>query len=172
MELVVEDANILIDLFNTGLYQYCHRLSISFHTTDIVRQEIKDPRQREMLENFIVNKMIEVDSMDGADGIELMLAIAEYKRKCNLSPGDCSVMLLAKKLHCRLLTTDQKLKRQAEAIEVQVNGFLWLIDLMVEKEIVSHKEMITYLERYLATNDRAPRKLIEERIAKYNDYVE
>lgn len=170
MEIVVEDANIIIDLLKTGLIRFCDRLNVTFHTTDLVYREIKNEEQSRMMGIAVRNGMITVDTFEGVDAISLIAEIARYSRMTNLTPGDCSVLMLAEKMKCRLLTTDQKLKRQAEARNIKVNGFLWLTDLMVEKGVVSQPAMIDYLERLKATNRSAPVHLIDERIEKYSNH--
>ena len=97
--------------------------------------------------------------------------IAECNGENNLSEADCSVLLLAKRLECRLLTSDQKLKRKAEEHGVEVNGFLWLTDLLVEEQIVTEKTMVKHLNRYLETNPRAPENEVVKRIDFYNKKI-
>ena len=105
--------------------------------------------------------------------IEEMLQLANLEEECrstnNLSTADCSVVLLAERLGCRLLTADQKLVHFAQSRGLETSGFLWLTDKMVEKGIVSPKDMVEYLNRYLETNKRAPEKEVNERIAQYNN---
>lgn len=45
MEVVVNDTNILIDLFNAGLLPYCRELNLEFRTLDVVINEIEDSEQ-------------------------------------------------------------------------------------------------------------------------------
>lgn len=40
MEIVINDTNILIDLFNAGLLGYCRQLDIEFRTLDVIMEEI------------------------------------------------------------------------------------------------------------------------------------
>lgn len=39
MEIVINDTNILIDLFNAGLLGYCRQLDIEFRTLDVIISE-------------------------------------------------------------------------------------------------------------------------------------
>lgn len=41
MEIVVNDTNILIDLYNAGLLPYCKKLNLDFRTLDVVINEIE-----------------------------------------------------------------------------------------------------------------------------------
>lgn len=168
MRIIVEDTNIIIDLFNVGLLQFCKKMDIVFHTTEFVIKEIKRPEQRSTLKGLISNEELKMVVFN----IEEMLQLANLEEVCrstnNLSTADCSVVLLAERLGCRLLTADQKLVHFAQSRGLETSGFLWLTDKMVEKGIVSPKDMIEYLNRYLETNKRAPEKEVNERIAQYN----
>lgn len=170
-EVIVKDANVLIDLMKIGLMVHCSALGFKFHTTDSVKYEIKHLPQAKLLQTMVDNGQIVIDTIADDDYTELLLMHMQYSQSSNLTEADCSVMLLAEKLKARLLTSDQKLIRQAKARGIQVNGILWLTDKMVERGVVSKPEMIKYLEKLKETNQRAPRNLIEDRIAKYREYV-
>lgn len=169
MDIVVKDANILIDLIHTGLVQYCRLLEVEFHTTQHVYREIKEATQRQKVHEMIFNGELMVDSFQGIEYEKFLDLVSAYDGANNLSAADCSVIVLAERFNCRLLTSDQKLKRQAESRGLKVNGFLWIVDALVEKGILRGCEMIPYLERYLDTNERAPRKEITKRITKYKE---
>lgn len=169
MRIIVEDTNIIIDLFNVGLLQFCKKMDIVFHTTEFVIKEIKRPEQRSTLKGLISNEELKMVVFN----IEEMLQLANLEEECrstnNLSTADCSVVLLAERLGCRLLTADQKLVHFAQSRGLETSGFLWLTDKMVEKGIVSPKDMVEYLNRYLETNKRAPEKEVNKRIAQYKN---
>ena len=169
MRSIGEDTNIIIDLFNVGLLQFCKKMDIVFHTTEFVIKEIKRPEQRSTLKGLISNEELKMVVFN----IEEMLQLANLEEECrstnNLSTADCSVVLLAERLGCRLLTADQKLVHFAQSRGLETSGFLWLTDKMVEKGIVSPKDMVEYLNRYLETNKRAPEKEVNKRIAQYKN---
>lgn len=167
MDIIVKDTNILIDLFVTGLIRHCHLLNLAFHTTKYVIGEIEDPDQNAMLKGIIANGMLQVDSFNGEEFMALMDTIAECEGQNNLSHADCSVMLLAQRYGCRLLTADRKLRVYAEGKGVTVSGFLWLADKMVKDGAVSPSDMARYLQVYLDKNPRAPEAEVMSRIEKY-----
>lgn len=166
MEVIVEDTNILIDLFNIGLVRQCQLLDIEFHTTTYVVLEMIRSDQQKLLMGLIANGMLTVDGFEDADFELLNNTIRENTGLNNLSQTDWSVLLLAERLKCRLLTSDQKLRRQAEARGVTVNGLLWLIDKMVADGIVLPRDMADILQHYIDTNPRAPENEIQNRIDK------
>ena len=156
MKIIVEDTNIIIDLFTTGLLSFCHELKLEFHTTRYVVAEILESRQSAVLIRMINNGQLLIDDFVGEEYERLLKFIDECNGVNNLSEADCSVLLLAKRHECRLLTSDQKLKRKAEEHGIKVNGLLWLTDLLVEEHILTEETMIYHLNRYLETNPRAP----------------
>ena len=171
MKIIVEDTNIIIDLFKTGLLSFCHELKLEFHTTRYVVAEILESTQSAVLIRMINNGQLLIDDFVGEEYERLLKFIDECNGVNNLSEADCSVLLLAKRHECRLLTSDQKLKRKAEEHGVEVNGFLWLTDLLVEEQIVTEKTMVKHLNRYLETNPRAPENEVVKRIDFYNKKI-
>lgn len=167
MDIVIEDANIIIDLLNIDLYHYCDNLEIEFHSTPFVVREIKNPQQRALLIEMVNSGKIHIDRFEGEELERLDEFISQCEGDNNLTEADCSVLLLAKFKKCRLLTSDQKLRRKAEEEKVLVNGFLWLTDFMVDDGVVTPNDMIGYLTRYLETNHRAPKDEVLKRIKEY-----
>lgn len=168
MEIVIEDTNILIDLVNTGLSEYVAGLDITFITTSLVVCEVKDPQQKVQVCRLLEEGLLTSVEIEGADYLDVILTHNDYSSHCNLSQADISLMLLAEKQKCRLLTSDQQLRRHAQQRGVTVNGFLWLTDLLVQMNIVSRKDMIVHLRTLINTNNRAPQKEIFDRIAEYD----
>lgn len=168
MEVIVEDTNILIDLINTGLSGYVAQLDITFITTSLVVLEVKDPQQKAHVNSLLENGLLTPVEIEGDDYLDVILTHKDYSSHCNLSQADISLMLLAEKRKCRLLTSDQQLRRHAQQRGVTVNGFLWLTDLLVQMNIVSRKDMIVHLRSLIETNNRAPQKEIFDRIAEYD----
>lgn len=167
MEIVVDDTNILIDLVNTELLARCKELKLTFVTTDFVIRELHDKFQKENVQRFIDEGGLTVHDIKNSDLIDVVVTYQHLSASTNLSPADVSVMLLAEKLNCRLLSNDQKLINHARQRGITANGLLWLTDLMTDQNIVSSLEMIDYLQTLLSTNERAPRALIMDRIQKY-----
>lgn len=168
MEVIVEDTNILIDLINTGLSGYVAQLDITFITTSLVVLEVKDPQQKAHVNSMLQNGLLTPVEIEGDDYLNVILTHKDYSSHSNLSQADISLMLLAEKRKCRLLTSDQQLRRHAQQRGVTVNGFLWLTDLLVQMNIVSRKDMIVHLRSLTETNNRAPQKEIFDRIAEYD----
>lgn len=172
MEIIINDTNILIDLVNTGLLALCPGLNIEMRTIDFVMRELKIESQLRLVEEQIAMGNLKLETMNAKDVQGTFALYMQYHGSTNLSRADCAVMHYAESRKCRMLTSDKTLRTCSEKRGIKVGGLLYLTDLMVEEGLMSRKDMVSYLQAYLATNERAPKKLIEERIAKYNDYVE
>lgn len=167
MEIIINDTNILIDLVNTGLLAICPQLDIEMRTIDFVKQELKDKEQLQLVEEQIKLGNIKLEKF-GVEDVQATFSLySMYHGSTNLSRADCAVMHYAESRKCRMLTSDKTLRTCSEKRGIKVGGVLFLTDLMVTEKLVSHEEMIQYLQKYLATNERAPKKLINERINKY-----
>ena len=130
-------------------------------------REIRDDTQQQRMIRMILDGELKVDEFTGVEYENFLEMVGAFDGVNNLSDADCSVIILAQRYNCRLLTSDRKLKRQAEDQGLRVNGLLWITDTMVEQGILTGAEMIPYLERYRETNPRAPQSEINKRIEKY-----
>lgn len=164
MEIVVNDTNILIDLYNAGLLPHCKGLDLDFRTLDFVINEIEVKEQLEAVEKLVDEGTLRVDSLSSSQVERVFQMVREYDGKCNLSPEDISVMVYAKDNKCRLLTGDKTLRAKAIIENIQVSGVLYLTDLLTKAHVLSYAEMAKALELLLSSNSRLPRKLIQERI--------
>lgn len=164
MEIVVNDTNILIDLYNSGLLPYCKRLNLEFRTLDVVMNEIEVPDQQKAIQSIIDDGTLTVFPLSGAQIGTVLQKVAEYQGACNLSVVDISVMVYAIENNCRLLTGDKKLKEKAILENVNVSGILFLTDMLMTDSSISNAEMITALEKLLSSNNRLPKNKIKERI--------
>ena len=164
MEVVVNDTNILIDLFNAGLLPYCRKLNLEFRTLDVVVNEIEVSEQHAAVQQIIDEGTLSVYSLSSEQVGNALQKVAEYHGVCNLSVEDISVMVYAIDNGCRLLTGDKALREKATLENVKVSGILYLTDMLTEESAICDDEMALALERLLASNNRLPKKLIKERI--------
>lgn len=164
MEIVINDTNILIDLFNAGLLDYCKQLDIEFRTLDVIMEEITDEEQKQAVNKLVEDGTLSVCALTGEQVATVFEKVRFYDGVCNLSPVDISAMVYAIDNNCRLLTGDKTLRDKATLENVKVSGILYLTDMISSNGIISPTDMIHSLERLLASNGRLPKKLIRERI--------
>ncbi len=165
MDIVVNDTNIFVDLISVDLLEASFRLPITFHTVDYVIAEITNEEQKTKINALIRNGSLFVK---GFDEVELYEIVSLYDVRCNnVSVTDCAVWYYAKKNNYRILTGDGKLRRSATEDGVIVSGILFITDMLVECNIIDKTVMADKLKRLGNLNKRLPKKLIEERINKY-----
>ena len=167
MDIVVSDTNIFIDLIAVGLLERSCELPIRIHTVDYVINEITDVSQKAIINKLANDGKIIVKRFDSEEFLRIIGIY--FSRSNNVSVTDCSVWYYAKQNSFRLLTGDNKLKNSAIADGVQVSGILYLTDMLVEQKIVNETDMADKLEELLTINSRLPKKIIDERIAKYRE---
>ncbi len=161
MMVIVNDANILIDLLKMDLLETFFRLPFEFHVTDLAAGEILE-------EN--------VDQLHGciSDGIilkrsftfeELQDISAVQDTHPGLSLADCSCVFLSTSLSATLLTGDAVLRRAAERTGIAVHGVLWVFQELVAHAILPRPMACQILTRLMAINPRLPlrecRKLMD-----------
>lgn len=165
MDIIVNDTNIFIDLYTSGLLDEFHNLPIEIHTVDFVINELTNNEQRQAVENYINNNQLKVHNLSS----EEILAVANFQASLtgNLSFTDCAVCLYAKANNYTLLTGDNQLRKQAIKSNVKVKGIIYIFDFLVESRIISPQQAAEKLQQLFKANQRLPKKEIEERISQW-----
>ncbi|MFP4365576.1 MAG: hypothetical protein ACLFQA_00645 [Bacteroidales bacterium] len=91
MKIIVNDANILIDLVDLRILPYFFQLEFEFHTTAIILDELFE-EQIEALFPYIKTGNLIVDYISDEDLTEILKIRAT---KPNLSEQDCSAFYQA-----------------------------------------------------------------------------
>ena len=160
MKIVVNDANILIDLISIDLLNDFLKLDFEFHTNDLVVNEIKIGIHL-IIEIIESNKLIVSETK--AEDYANILAL---KTK-NLSFEDCSIWYYTKKIEGVLLTGDAKLRKSVEKDNIEVRGILFVFDKLVENNIISLTKASEKLNELATINTRLPKREIEKCLAKW-----
>lgn len=134
MTLIITDTNILFDIISIGALPEFFSLDFEIYTTVFVIQEIKQSDQKEAIEVFVRAKVLTVIDFNSDEIGE----IEEFKT-CKTFKGitDKSVLWKALKLNCPLLTGDRKLRSEAENLGVEVHGTIWVIERLIEKNLIN-----------------------------------
>lgn len=165
MEIVVNDANIFIDLHSVGLLDAFFSLPLVVHTVDFVVAEIRDAEQKKAVERHIEDGSLTVRDFNPAELSEI-LGLQSTARS-NLSFPDCSVWYYARKNGYALLTGDGRLRRKAEKDNVTVRGILYVFDRLVEEAVITPAVAADKLDELMSLNPRLPRNLVCERISRW-----
>ncbi|PCJ98711.1 MAG: hypothetical protein COA50_00245 [Flavobacteriaceae bacterium] len=165
MKIVINDANILIDLVKLELLEAFSNLSFDLHTTDFVFEELNDKQRKPITELSELKKLgiIETITMEDFQGINVILENSK-----GLSFEDCSVWYYSKKLSGVLLTGDGKLRKLASKDNIEVRGIIYLFDEFLNQELISFEEAVEKIKQLSQLNNRLPKKEIEKRIDYWN----
>jgi predicted nucleic acid-binding protein len=161
--IAVQDANILIDLIKTGLFDHCLALPFSFTTTNIIMDELIE-EQAAVIEPHINSGKFSVIKITADELGEIMLLSEE---NTSLSEQDWSAFYYAQKKSSLLLTGDKRLRTIAESKGIIVCGILWVFDRLVENGVLSEEEACTNLKILKNINKRIPQTEYEKRIKNW-----
>ena len=165
MEIVVNDTEVLIDMYNANLLGLVEQCSIRFHTVDYVMAELhQSSYKRPEIDRMVEDGILIVHSFSEMENVDLGTYYAKMTATTNLSLTDCAVLKYSKDNGYRLLTGDKKLRNHAEDEGVLVSGILYLVDRFVAEHIISGSMMADRLELLLMTNPRLPKAIFEEHI--------
>lgn len=132
MRLIVNDANILIDLVELNLLQEFFRLNFEFYTTDLILNELFSCQYHQLLPFLKDNKLIS-KKMTAYDLSEIRKI---EKSKPKLSQQDCSALFQAYKHSGTLITSDNNLRKFAQSKSLEVHGHLWVFDEMIAQKTI------------------------------------
>lgn len=156
LRAAVKDASVLIDLISAGLLEEWFRLGIETHVTDFVLEEIRRPEQRTRVDSLVRLGLIQVAEL-AAGQVRELAVLSSLSQELKVSIPDASAVRLAERLENGfLLTSDGLLRRGAERRGVEVRGFLWVLDLLLWREITDFQQSLTALSAVLTIHSRQP----------------
>jgi rRNA-processing protein FCF1 len=159
LKLVV-DTNVLIDLHWGDVLNEFFALPYEFFSPDvIISEELKSPDGEELL-----NLGLQSYEMD-AEGVQEVYNLAERHR--NIAVNDLFAFVAAKKEGFLLLTGDERLRKLAEGNGITVHGTLWVLDQMVEIEILNREKAIWALCTMLEKGSRLPKEECKKRLRNW-----
>ncbi len=164
MKVVITDVNVFFDIISVNALPEFFALDYEINTTDFVVREILLSEQREQIESFIRARKLIVINLD-QDEIEEVKTF-ETKRFFR-GITDKSVLWKAIQLNCPLLTGDKKLRSEAMDQGIEVHGSLWVIKILVERELITNQQGIDFLTQLGRYNERLPNNEIEKLIALF-----
>ena len=166
MEIVINDTNIFLDLYDIGLLDDFFQLPIRVHTVDFVINEITHPDQQKVIQQLISKGILFVKDYPATRIPNLY----QFNIECggNLTLTDSTVIFYAQTLdNCRILTGDRQLRNRAEERGIIVSGILYVFDQLVEHNLIPPYEASQKLEALFKINTRLPKREIEIRLEKW-----
>jgi len=137
----VTDANIWIDLENTGLFASALALPLDYAAPDLIIEELGKPTGR-----LLAQMGLRKEELSGEEVASMVRLGEKYRRP---SRKDLSALVLAARLHAILLTGDAHLRRAAGTEGLEVHGTLWFLELMEVKGTASPAAALAGLEHML-----------------------
>jgi predicted nucleic acid-binding protein len=166
MIVVVNDANILIDLIKLQLVEAFFSINWEFHSTNLIIENELYDEQKEQLQPYIENGKLIIQELDVEDIISIMTIQAQ---KPQLSDKDCSALHCAQKLDGLLITSDNTLRKFAKIKKVEVHGHLWVFDSLLQHNCITPQIAIGKLNELNTINSKLnlPERECKARIEKW-----
>jgi hypothetical protein len=167
MDIAITDACIFIDVFLLGIEEEFFHLPCRLHTTVDVLGEL-NPEQNQVLRPFIEQGLLIKHNLS-AQQQEQLIKIPFPK---SLSPADRSVFLIAAELNAMVLSSDKVLRNWAKKQKLEYHGILWVLETLVNSEVLSKEAGLQKLELLFQVNptmagSREVVKKVEELINKW-----
>lgn len=156
MQLLISDANILIDVEEGELLESMFRLPFEFCIPDILYHDELEEHHSHLPRLGLHIAELQPETMVDAENL-----VARYRRP---SRNDCFALALARQEGCPLLTGDQELVKAAREEDVKVNGTVWLVEQMVRNGVISVDEARNAYEKMRVRARRLPWSLALRRL--------
>jgi len=159
--IAIKDACIIIDLIELQLIEAFYKLEMVVYTTEPVIAEITEEEQISMLSGYINSGALRIDSEGQFEDVGELT-----RQNPSLSFADGSVLEVALRRGCMVLSCDASLRRTASTNSLVVKGVLWIIEELCNEEILTIEAAVEKLELYLLVNKRAPKSEIQDLISR------
>ncbi|QBJ78208.1 DUF3368 domain-containing protein [Aquitalea sp. USM4] len=153
MQLLISDANILIDMEVGELLDLMFTLPYQFKVPDMILDE-----ELEGMADRLRALNIKVGELDG-DGVDHAVELGRLYAK--LSRYDCVGLALAKKEACPLLTGDGDLRAAASHEAVLVKGTVWLLEQLILLGRISVENARNSVTKMRENGRRLPWEILE-----------
>jgi len=147
MRIAITDACIFIDLIQLQLTSRFFKLPLEIHTSLEVFNELNSDQQ-EILNAYISVEKLVIHKLNSSDWTQIILQ--PFPK--SLSLNDKSVIYLSEKLNSLLLSSDKPVRIWAKGKSIECHGIFWILDYLVESELISASEAIVKLKLLISTN--------------------
>jgi len=145
--LLVSDANIFIDFDCCGLIAELFQLPNDIAVPDVLFVEELEEMHPELTDMGLILKTV------SGQGVEY--AVELQQQYIQPSPNDLLALSLARELDCTLVTGDGYLRKAATKEKVALKGSIWLMQRMIEENIVT----VETVKQAFATMKQEKRRL-------------
>ncbi|MFC1603192.1 DUF3368 domain-containing protein [Pseudomonadota bacterium] len=159
VQLLISDANLLIDMDVAGLLDRIFELPFEYVTPESLFEEELRSWHADLLEKGLRLKALTPELINRVESLS-----GQYK---GVSIHDLSALILAEHSNAPLLTGDKKLRQVCMQESVDVRGTLWLMEhLMLEKLITVEDAKIAY-QRMAEDGSRLPWDEVDKQLKHF-----
>jgi predicted nucleic acid-binding protein len=159
MKLIITDTNVFFDIISIGALSEFFALDFEICTTDFVVNEVLESDQKMQIESFIKTNKLLVFKLS-AEEVEEIKSFTTKRFFKGIT--DKTVLWKSYQLKCPLLTGDKKLRNEADDLKIEVHGSIWVINELIEKEIITKIKGIELLEKIKLINASLPHDEIDK----------
>lgn len=129
--------------------------------------ELKVAEEKARVEEYCSNGRLHVKGYSMKEMLALMKFHTAQRASARVSIQDCSVWLYAMGNNYTLLTGDARLRNAAAKMKVDVHGIFYVIDKLVDMQLLSKEDAAEKLNKLKLLNPRLPLSEIENRIKEW-----
>lgn len=161
--ILINDTNIWIDLKHVNLVEEVFKLPFEIGATDILfNEELMDRDGELLLKNNI--KIIEMTTEELLETGELLNSTT------GVGFNDLTTLVVSDKRDYTLVTGDGNLRKIAQRKNVRLKGSIWILDQLVENNIISKPRGVKACEDFLSGGGRRlPINELKKRIEIWKD---
>lgn len=155
----VVDTSLLIDLHLGKIIVKLFELPYSFIAPDVIIAEAQT-LDTEML----IKKGLQKSELTGEQVLKVLQLKAQHRHP---SVNDLFALVTAQSMNAVLLTGDRNLRKVAELYSIPIHGTLWILDEMVNSEIISLQQAVTTLKLMRKQGSRLPQEECDRRLQNW-----
>ncbi len=158
VQLLISDANILIDMKEGQLIKVLFQLPYQFLTPDILFYE-----ELEGQHDYLLKAGLQLSELSGET---MQYAQQVIERHSKPSRHDCFAIALAHQEKCTLLTGDKDLKKAASIEGIDVKGTIWIVSQMARKRLITVEQARLAYQKMRETGRRLPWDIAEKELTE------
>jgi len=162
-QLLVSDANIIIDIAVAGLVEVMFSLDYEFGIADLQFAAELEQQHPEVLAAGL--KLVELQP----EAVGAANTLLENNTRQKVSIYDCMALSLAQQEECTLLTGDGKLRQLAIVEGVTVRGTLWLMEQMFKAGAITVDQAEQAYNKMLDDGSRLPEDEIQKQLTNFRE---
>lgn len=155
----VVDACLWIDLNFGGITTELFKLPFEIISPDVILEELESCDPDELRRLGVIEASLSPEDMEALTRLRITYS----------KPGlnDLAALTVAKQQNLHLMTGDGDLREAAKVESVKTVGILWVLDMLVEEQIIDPYKAAEALEKMLNNNARLPKAECNKRFNKW-----